>query len=209
MALSPGERVTVGLVRGLHGLRGAVRVEVLSDDAGRFSVGSVLYLEGEDRPLIIAWTGPTKSGLLVRFAGLADRGSVEVLRERYLEVTPDAPLPEGTWYWHEIVGLEVRTETGERLGSVSGVFRAGAGEVYVVTGGRRGEVLVPAVGGVVTELSPEAGHLVVDARTLALDAVAPNRPDAAPAGSTDAAPAGSTDAAPASSTDAAPASSTD
>ena len=42
------ERLTVGLVRGLHGLRGAVRVEVLSDDPDRFEVGSVLHLDGED-----------------------------------------------------------------------------------------------------------------------------------------------------------------
>ena len=36
-----------GLVRGLHGLRGAVRVEVLSDDPRRFARGSVLHPEGE------------------------------------------------------------------------------------------------------------------------------------------------------------------
>ena len=43
------DRLTVGLVRGLHGLRGAVRVEVLSDDPARFEVGSVLHPDGRGR----------------------------------------------------------------------------------------------------------------------------------------------------------------
>ena len=42
--MAADERVTVGLVRGFHGLRGAVRVEVLSDDPERFAAGSVLFV---------------------------------------------------------------------------------------------------------------------------------------------------------------------
>jgi 16S rRNA processing protein RimM len=56
---------------------------------------------------------------------------------------------------------------------VSDVFRAGAGEVYVVDGGPRGEVLVPAVRGVVVELAPGEGRLVVDADALGLSAATP------------------------------------
>lgn len=170
MADQPGERISVGLVRGLHGLRGAVRVEVLSDEPSRFAIGSVLFVEGDDRPLTIDWTGPAKPGLLVRFRELKDRESVEALRERYLEAVPEAPLPDDTFYWHQVVGLEVRASDGEVLGRVSDVFRAGAGEVYVVAGGPRGEILVPAVRSVVTELSPGEGRLVVDAAALGLGA---------------------------------------
>ena len=120
------ERVAVGLVHGLHGLRGAVRVEVLSDDPERFAVGSVLFVEGDDQPLTIAWTGPAKPGLLVRFEELASRESVEHLRRRYLEVI-EQPLPAGTYYWHQIKGLAVSTTGGQELGTVVDVFRAGHG----------------------------------------------------------------------------------
>jgi 16S rRNA processing protein RimM len=176
VAPSPDERVTVALVRGLHGLRGAVRLEVLTDAPGRFRLGAILHVEGQDEPLTVDWTGPSKPGLLVHFAEVASREAAEPLRDRYLEAVPEAPLPAGSWYWHEIVGLEARTTSGEVLGTVSEVFRAGAGEVYVVTGGLRGEVLVPAVRGVVTELAPAEGRLVVD--PLALDLPAPRARDA-------------------------------
>jgi 16S rRNA processing protein RimM len=212
VAPSPDERVTVALVRGLHGLRGAVRLEVLTDTPGRFRLGSVLYVEGQDAPLTVDWTGPSKPGLLVHFAEVTSREAAEPLRERYLEVVPEAKLPAGSWYWHEIVGLEAHTTSGEVLGTVSEVFRAGAGEVYVVTGGLRGEVLVPAVRGIVTELVPAEGRLVVD--PLALDLPAPRAreedlnhlepvrdPDQAPAPEPDPEPVRDPDQAPAPAPD--------
>ncbi len=170
-----GERVTVGLVRGLHGLRGAVRVEVLSDDPERFAVGSTLFVEGDERPLTIDWTGPAKPGLLVSFAELRSREAAELLREHYLEAPPGAPLPEGTYYWHQVRDLEVTTTEGESLGRVVDVFRAGAGEVYIVQGGARGEVMLPAVRDVIVELDPASGRLVVDPVALDLPQKPPRR----------------------------------
>ncbi|MEX1334939.1 MAG: ribosome maturation factor RimM, partial [Candidatus Limnocylindrales bacterium] len=168
------ERVAVGLVHGLHGLQGAVRVEVLSDEPKRFAPGSVLFVEGDERPLTIEWTGQAKPGLLVRFAELPTRESAEHLRQRYLEV-PQEALPEGRYYWHQIEGLAVTTTAGDPLGTVADVFRAGENEVYVVTGGPLGEVMVPSVASVVVELDPEAGRLVVDPVALDLPAKPPRR----------------------------------
>ncbi len=169
------ERVAVGLVHGLHGLRGAVRVEVLSDEPERFRVGSVVFAEGDERPLTIAWVGSAKAGLLVRFEDVPDRESAEHLRGRYLEVAAPPTLPAGTYYWHELEDLEVTTIEGEVLGSVVDVFRAGEAEVYVVRGGALGEILVPAVSNVVVELDPHAGRLVVDPVALDLPAAPPRR----------------------------------
>jgi len=169
------ERVTVGLVRGLHGLRGAVRVEVLSDDPERFAVGSVLFADGDTRPLTVAWTGEAKPGLLLRFEGYLTRESAAPLRDRYLEAVADEPLPEGSWYWHQIRGIAVTTTTGLDLGKVTDVFRAGGGEVYVVRGGPLGEIMVPAVKDVVVELDPPAGRMVVDPVALDLPDKPPRR----------------------------------
>ena len=168
------ERVAVGLVHGFHGLRGAVRIEVLSDEPHRFDVGSELFVEGDDQPLTIAGTGPAQQGLLVRFEGFSSREAVEHLRRRYLEVAQE-PLPEGKYYWHQIRGLAVSTTTGDDLGRVVDVFRAGEAEVYVVQGGPLGEVMVPSVSNVVVELDPEEGRIVVDPIALDLPKKPPRR----------------------------------
>ena len=172
-----GERLVVGLVRGLHGLRGAVRVEVLTDDASRYALGSVLHAEGANDPLTVVWRREDAPGILVRFREVTSRDAAEGLRDRYLEAraAPDA-LPEGTYYWHELAGNEVMTTAGEHLGRVEDVFRAGESEVFVVRGGRRGEILVPGVQDVVREFEPRAGRIVVDADALGLDDVTPRRP---------------------------------
>jgi 16S rRNA processing protein RimM len=166
-------RLVVGLVRGVHGLRGAVRLEVLTDDPGRFEPGARLFQEGQDQPLTVDWAQSDGPGILLRFRERPDRASVEPLRDRYIEaVVSPAARPEGSWYWHEVVGARVTTSAGEDLGSVTDVFRTGGSEVFVVQGDR-GEVLVPAVGAVMVEFAPAAGRIVVDADALALDDVEP------------------------------------
>lgn len=165
-----GERLVVGRVRGLQGLAGVVRVEVLSDEPSRFTPGDVVYVEGERRPLTVTWRQADGPGLLVRFAELPTREAAEPLRERYLEAaaTPPDELEAGRFYWHELLAAAVRTTSGEALGEVADVFRAGGAEVLVVRGGPRGELYVPAVRGVVVEFAPRQGRITVDAEALDL-----------------------------------------
>lgn len=163
------DRLAVGLVRGVHGLRGAVRVEILSDNAARFEAGSVLHAEGSDRPLTIVSAHRDGPGLLVRFREVADRPTADGLRDKYLEVDPTpGALPAETYYWHDIVGCAVTTETGAEVGTVGDIFRVGGSEVYVVNG-PRGEVLVPAVAAVVKRLDPPNNSIVVDGVALGLE----------------------------------------
>lgn len=171
-----GDRLVVALVRGVHGLRGAVRVEVLSDDETRFELGRKLHPEGTDETLTIAWSQEDGPGLLVRFEGVSSREAAEALRGTYLEATVETTrLPDGEYYWHELVGVPVTTVDGEGLGTVRDIFRAGGGEVLVVTGGSRGEVLVPTIRSVVVELAPREGRIVVDREALGLVEGAPAR----------------------------------
>jgi 16S rRNA processing protein RimM len=160
----------VGLVRGVQGLRGVVRVEVLTDDPARFEPGSVLHVEGSDAPLTVREVRTDGPGLLVAFDEVADRTAADSLRNKYLEGETGAgqPLPEGAHYWHEVIGSTVSTTTGEVLGEISDVFRVGESEIYTVNG-PRGEILVPAIESVVKELAPAEKRVVVDAEALGLD----------------------------------------
>ncbi|MGH2466520.1 MAG: ribosome maturation factor RimM [Candidatus Limnocylindrales bacterium] len=170
------ERLVVGLVRSLHGLEGAVRVEPLTDRPERFAPGSRLAIEGETVSLTVAWSQDGGRGLLLRFEELSDRAAVEPLRGRYLEAAVEpAALPSGAFWWHELEGVPVTTTEGVPLGEVVDVFRAGGAEVLVVRG-VRGELYVPAVGSVVRDLAPHEGRIVIDAEALGLTEEAPRRP---------------------------------
>ena len=87
------------------------------------------------------------------------REDAERLVGRYLEADAQ-PLPEGTWYWDDLIGLQVVEPDGRSVGELAEVFRAGGGEVYRVVGST-GERLVPALRTVVLEIDLAARRMVI------------------------------------------------
>ena len=176
------ERLVVALVRGVHGLRGAVRVEVLTDrPEARFVPGAVLFREGSDTPLRIASADPVADGpgWRLRFEEIRSREAADTLRGAYLEATlvPDAELGRGEVYWHEVIGAEVRGIDGAELGTVQDVYRVAENEVYIVGGGPYGTFDLPAVRAFIRIFAPRRGEIVVDAEALDLQPPRPRRTD--------------------------------
>ena len=163
----------VALVRGVHGLHGAVRAEVLTDrPEDRFVVGGILFREGDDRPLTIVSAeaivdGP---GWRLRFREITSRDGADTLRGVYLEsvVRPGADLARGSYYWHEVIGCAVRGTDGTELGSVKDIYRIGETEVFTVDGGPFGSFDLPAVRAFIRVFAPRRGEIVVDAESLDL-----------------------------------------
>lgn len=155
-----GERIVVGHVKAPHGVRGAVKVESLTDDPSRFAPGSVLGREGDPLPLTVRDATTTPAGLLIRFDEVATREEAEALRGTYLEA-PAPPRRRGRYLWHEVVGIRVRDVRGDEVGTVREIMRAGGGEVAVVDS-PEGELLVPLVRAFVPRFAPRRGVMVVD-----------------------------------------------
>jgi 16S rRNA processing protein RimM len=169
----PEERLVVALARGAHGLRGAVRVEILTDHPElRYAPGGVLFREGDDRPLTIDWSSAVADGpgWRVHFREVSDRSTAEALTGTYLEshVGPEAPLARGEYFWHEVIGSAVSGIDGTVLGTVRDVYRSGGAEVYTVSGGPYGEFDVPGVRAFIRVFAPRRGEIVVDAEALDL-----------------------------------------
>lgn len=142
-------------------------------------MGAVLHPEGTDDALTIAEAAPVADGpgWWLRFREAPTREAAEALRGRYLEIPPpDEPREPGRWFFHELEGLAVRATDGRELGTVREVYRAGGAEVLLVRGDR-GELDVPLVRGIVTDLAPERGEVVVDLEALDLDARPVDDPD--------------------------------
>jgi 16S rRNA processing protein RimM len=167
------QRLVVALVRGVHGLRGAVRIEVLTDrPEQRFRPGVVLHREGSEAPLTIGSAEPVADGpgWRVRFREVATREVADTLRGAYLEATvhPVGDLSRGEVYWHEVIGTAVRGVDGAELGTVQDVYRVAENEVYVVAGGPYGTFDLPAVRAFIRIFAPRRGEIVVDAEALDL-----------------------------------------
>ena len=96
---------------------------------------------------------------MLQLEGIDDRAAAERLAGRYLEAEA-TPLPEGSYYWHQLIGLAVADDAGMEIGTVVEVFRAGENEVYRIEG-PSGELLVPALRDVVRSIDLAAGRMVV------------------------------------------------
>jgi 16S rRNA processing protein RimM len=159
--------VVVGQVRRPHGIRGEVRVEILTDDPDRIAQRDDLYLAYPQSPddverYPLETVRPHKGILLLKLGGVDDRDAAEELRGMLVQVplSEAVPLEEGEYYHFQLIGMDVETETGEWLGRVADVVEAGAHDVYVVRG-PRGEILLPAVEDVILELNTETQKMVV------------------------------------------------
>jgi 16S rRNA processing protein RimM len=78
------------------------------------------------------------------------------------------PLPEGQYYWFELIGMEVLSETGEKLGTIVDIFETGSNDVYVMKAGRK-EVYLPATKDVIRQIDRAAKRMVVHVMEGLLD----------------------------------------
>ena len=153
--------LVIGRVVAPFGTKGEVRVRPETDFPERFGKLEKVCLElpgGEERVVSVRRARLTPKGVLVWFEDCSDRQAAESLRGAWLKVRPGmaVPLPEGSYYLHEIMGLRVVTEDGRDLGEITEVIRSPAHDVYVT-----GSTMIPAVRQVVREIDVPHGRMVV------------------------------------------------
>ena len=156
---TPSERRAVARVLGAKGLKGGLRVEILTDWPERLEPDAEVWPEGEASPRRIRRVESGGRVPVVHLDGIDSRDAAEALAGRYLEV-PARDLEPGTFYWDDLIGLRVESSAGEAVGELVEVFRAGGNEVYRIVG-PTGERLVPALRSVVERIDLEVGVMVV------------------------------------------------
>jgi 16S rRNA processing protein RimM len=153
--------LAIGKVRRPHGVAGDVLVEVYTDFPEHLQPGVIVYAGEKATPLTISRQRIHNEGVLLGFEGFTTPEQVGRFRNQILSIlTSDAPeLPEGEYYFHELIGLEVIDESGKHLGEITEIMETGANDVYVVTDASGIEILLPAIAEVVLDVD-------MDSRTM-------------------------------------------
>jgi 16S rRNA processing protein RimM len=110
------------------------------------------------------------NGLVVKVAGIDDRDIAQKLVGSEIFVSEDAlsDLPEGEFYWRDLIGMTVVTDKGYDLGQVSDIMETGANDVLVVKanlkdGFGKKERLIPyLMDQVILSVSTENKQICVD-----------------------------------------------
>jgi len=163
---------------GAHGIRGEIRVRYFGDGPDNLLRASEVWLaEGEGDPeprhYRVERSGSGRDrevrvaleGVESRDAATALRGSLVMGDAAQLEA-----LPEGEYYWYQLIGCRVEGKDGSPIGRVREILETGAHDVLVVEDDRGRRHLIPAAAQLVEEIDIEADRIVVELPPGLLDA---------------------------------------
>jgi 16S rRNA processing protein RimM len=159
----------IGQVLRPHGVHGEIRIKVLTDYPERIQQLNTVFL-GSDigakdlKPYRVESLRAVQQGFaLLRLGEVKDRDTAERLRENMIMVAIEdaVPLDSDEFYLYELIGLQVQTESGEPLGTLTEVLETGANDVYVVNSPTYGEVLIPVIDETIVDTDVQSGNLTV------------------------------------------------
>lgn len=154
--------IAIGKIVAPHGVRGELRVAVLTEFPERFFKMKTVMVEGKGA-MTITGVRAHQDMILLTLSDVNDRDAAIALRGRLLQVTRDelTVLPENKFYVFDLVGLSVFDEAGTRLGELVEVLQPGANDVYVIRQANGGELLLPALRSVVLSVDVAGRRMVV------------------------------------------------
>ncbi len=163
----PPSYVVLGKIVKVHGIKGEVQVYPYTEDVEAFTYYDPVYLKAPDgrvtQTRVLKAREKKEKKILLALEGVKNRSQAESLVGNEIcvpkECLPD--LPDGEYYWHDLIGMEVRTVDGEDIGQVSRIMSTGAHDILVIEG-RKGEVLIPAVAEMIKEIDTSARLILVD-----------------------------------------------
>lgn len=156
--------VLVGKVVRPQGIKGKLKVRPLADP-DVFSAAIGVYLEKGKEPAAyykLLSSQLHKGAVLLGLEGVDTMSRAEGLvgSRVFTEMSTLEKLPDGEYYWFQIIGLDVLTEEGRLLGKVAEILQTGSNDVYVVRDGSK-EYLIPAIGQVVKLIDVSLGRMVI------------------------------------------------
>jgi len=149
--------ISIARIARPRGTRGEVLADLYSDFPARFESLLEVWVEFPDQSRerqTIEESWMHKNRLVLKFAGTDTISAAERFAGAWLQVEAEHafPLPEGTYFDHDLVGCSVLDADGKVLGSVREVLRV-AGNTQLVVEQRGSEFMIPAVGEICVEVS--------------------------------------------------------
>ncbi|MEE4262691.1 MAG: ribosome maturation factor RimM [Desulfobacteraceae bacterium] len=158
--------VLIGKIVGVHGLKGTNKFKSYAESLSVFYPGqSILIRDNQNRETSVElnWIKSHTGTPLISFKGVTDFDRAEALigAEIFIPETELPELDEDTYYWFELIGIEVYNTEEDYLGRITSIFPTGSNDVYVVKNKTK-EVLIPALESVVIDIDLELKRMRVD-----------------------------------------------
>jgi 16S rRNA processing protein RimM len=155
----------IGKIVGVHGLEGNLKVYSYAESLDVYEPGAQIFVKPpkkNKKEYIVNRAKPHKNIILLSLKGVGrDEAETLVDSELLIEKSNLPELEEDTYYWDDIIGLDVYTTDDEYLGRVDSIIATGSNDVYVVKHNTR-EILIPALASVVLSIDLGQGVMRVN-----------------------------------------------
>lgn len=153
------EFLEAGQIVNTHGIQGEVKLQPWVDSPAFLLDFPTLYVDGEGKK--VAGARVHKNMLLVRFQGVDDVNAAMRLKGKTVYLArKDAKLEPGRFFLADLIGLAVKTEAGDVVGTLTEVMTPPAQNIYVVEG-EDGTHMIPAVPEFVKKVDIPGGVVTV------------------------------------------------
>ena len=162
--------VVLGRVVGAHALQGEIRVQFFGDDPSNLLQVPEIWLgtgrtDTDARRFEVLRAGSGRAGeIRLGLRGVEDREAAAALRGLFVlaDAAGLAPLPDGEFYWHELIGCEVVGRDGSQIGTVREIWDTGAHDVLVVEAADGERYLLSTARELMPEVDVGVGRITVE-----------------------------------------------
>lgn len=156
--------ILIGKVLRPHGVKGLLKIISYAESADTFLKAGEVFLETDPgKPVkyeVISIT-PSKKFFLLHLQGLDSMETAESYRGGTVYIERSKLSRKGDeYFWYELLGLPVFTETGKRVGTIRRIVPGLGHDIYVVKEGEK-ELMIPAVHEVIKKVDIENEKLVI------------------------------------------------
>ena len=155
-----------GQIVNTFGIKGMVKVKPFTENTKkRFDNLKKVYIKNknEKKEYEIEEVKYRKEMVLIKFKGIENPEQANILRNSYLVIDREneKPLEEGTYYIVDMIGLEVYTEEGKKIGILDDIFNSGSSDIYVVKDELGKQILLPAIEEVIKKIDMKERKMIV------------------------------------------------
>jgi 16S rRNA processing protein RimM len=165
-------RVTIGQISRVRGVKGEIVVVPLTDDPERFLKLQrvVVSTKEKDRDFLVERVRIFKEKVLLKLKQIDSPEEAKKLAGGFIEIEKKdmVELPEGSYFIFDLIGLEVITTKGEKIGKVQEVISLPANDIYLVEGDKK-SYDIPAIKEVIKKIDLEKREMIIEPTEGLLD----------------------------------------
>ncbi len=161
--MSRDPRICLGVIVGVKGVRGEVRIKPFTEvPADVAAYGPLTSKDG--RSFAVTVTGFHQGVVIAKLNGVVDRNAAEALKgvELFVERAKLPAPDDGSFYFADLVGLAVELTDGTALGLATAVDNFGAGDVMEIKAADGQAIVVPFNPSVVANVDLVAGKIALN-----------------------------------------------